>query len=111
MLMVYLLKITWNRIREIHHTLSVILTNVDSSRNIKKCTRILNSLLMALLLLFSAMLFPFAMFSFNFSGWMNAVPFALMLAAFYYIKKLVALIDGHSGYSEGYGAGISTAKF
>lgn len=109
-LMMYLLNLIYKRLKEVHHTLSVILTNVDSSRNLKKCTIILNKLLLALLLFFSSMLFPFAMFMLNLNNWANIIPFILVAATFYYLKHLVILIDGHSNYVPSYSASISTAK-
>jgi len=101
----------YKRLKVLHHTLSVILTNVDSSRNLKKCTRILANLLIALLLLFSAMLFPFAMFAFNLNMWANLMPFALVIAVVYYIRNLVVLIDGHHQSVPSYAASFSVAKF
>jgi len=109
--MIYLLNLVYKKLKALHHTLSVILTNVDSSKNLKKCTRILNSLLIALLLFFSAMLFPFAMFAFNLSPWANTLPFIFIIISFYYLKNLVILIDGshHSGLS--YSTSVAAAKF
>lgn len=107
-LMAYLLSLVYKKIKSLHHTLSVILTNVDSSRNLKKCKKILDSLVISLLLFFSAMLFPFAMFAFNFNVWANIVPFAFIIAAFYFIRDLFMLIDGSSHIS--YGAGLAAAK-
>ena len=101
-LMLYLLNLIYKRLKEVHHTLSVILTNVDSSRSLKKCTIILNKLLLALLLFFSSMLFPFAMFMLNLNNWANIIPFILVAATFYYIKHLVILVDGHSSYVPSY---------
>ena len=110
-LMMYLASLIYKRLKSLHHTLSVILTNVDSSRNLKKCTRILTNLLIILLLLFSAMAFPFAMFALNLGMWANIVPFALVAAAFYCIRNLVALIDGHQQAVPSYAAAVSAAKF
>ena len=108
-LMLYLLSLVYKRLKALHHTLSVILTNVDSSKNLKKCTRILNNLLLALLLFFSAMLFPFAMFALNLNTWANILPFIFVIASFYYIRNLIILIDGtHSDLS--YRAGVAAAK-
>ena len=109
-LLFYLLSLIYKRLKSVHSTLSVILTNVDSSRNMKKCTRILSSLLVALLLLFSAMLFPFAMFAFNLNPWVNIVPFVLMLASFYYFKNLVILIDGTGHHVPSYTTSFSVSK-
>ncbi|MBI2653291.1 cation:proton antiporter [Candidatus Woesearchaeota archaeon] len=110
-LMIYLLNLVYKRSKVVHHTLSVILTNVDSSRNIKKCDRILDNLLLALLLFFSAMLFPFAIFVFNLNIWANVIPFLLITASFYYLRNSVALIDGHSLSSSGVSASIAVTKF
>lgn len=107
-LMVYLLSLVYTRLKSLHNTLSVILTNVDSSRNLKKCKKILDNLLIAFALFFSAMLFPFAMFAFNFNAWANIVPFAFIIAAFYFIRDLFMLIDGSSHIS--YGARLAAAK-
>ena len=90
--------------------MSVILTHVDSSRNLNKCERILNNLLITLLLFFSAMLFPFVIFAFNLNAWANLLPFILIGISFYFINKLVMLVDGHSGYAHGYSAGLSAVK-
>ncbi len=109
-LLICILNLIYKRIKSIHSTMAVILTNVDSSRNLKKCTRILNSLLVALVLLFSAMLFPFAIFALNLATWTNLIPFALIIAAFYYLKNLVMLIDNNSGYIPGFAASASLAK-
>ncbi|MBI3034734.1 cation:proton antiporter [Candidatus Woesearchaeota archaeon] len=108
-LMLYLANLVYKRLKTISHTLSVILTNVDSSRNLKKCARILNNLLIGLLLFFSAMLFPFAMFALNLNSWANIIPFVLIAAAFYYLRNIVMLIDGAS-HVPSYTAGISIAK-
>jgi len=109
-LLFYLASLIYKRLKSIHNTLSVILTNVDSSRNIKKCTRILSSLLVALLLLFSAMLFPFAMFAFSLNPWANIVPFMLIFASFYYFRNLVVLIDGTGHHVPSYSAALSVSK-
>ncbi|MBS3113520.1 cation:proton antiporter [Candidatus Woesearchaeota archaeon] len=109
-LMLYLLNLVYKRLKALHHTLSVILTNVDNSKNLKKCTRILNNLLFALLLFFSAMLFPFAMFALNLNTWANVLPFILVIASFYYIKNLVILIEGTHSNSI-YSASVAAAKF
>ena len=109
-LMLFLLNLVYKRLRTVHHTLSIILTNVESTRNLKRCTTILNHLLLALLLFFAAMLFPFAMFAFNLSVWANIVPFLLVIAAFYYIRRLVANIDGNASYVSSYNA-VSFTKF
>ena len=110
-IVIYLLSLIYKRLKEMRHILSVILTNVDSSRNLKKCTRILNNLSLALLLFFSAMLFPFILFALNSSQWLNLIPFVLVTASFYYLKKLVVLIDGTQQYAPSYSAGIAAAKF
>ncbi|MBI2658873.1 cation:proton antiporter [Candidatus Woesearchaeota archaeon] len=109
--MIYLLNLVYKRLKAIHHTLSVILTNVDSSKNLKKCTRILNTLLIALLLFFSAMLFPFAMFAFNLNTWANMAPFVFVIVSFYYLKNLVVLIDGSHHSVLSYSASVAAAKF
>lgn len=109
-LMVYLLNLIYGNMKALNHTLSVILTNVDHSRNLKKCTKILTSLLLALLLFLSAMLFPFAMFAFNLSPWANLIPLVLVAASFYFMRDLVILIDGNSSYVPSYNAGMSAAK-
>jgi len=83
MLVIYLLNLIYKRLREVHYTLSVILTHVDSSRNLKKCSAMLNSLLLALAMFFSAMLFPFVIFALDLAMWANPVPFVLMIASFY----------------------------
>ena len=111
LLMLYLLSLIYRRFKAIHHTLSVILTNVDSSRNLKKCAKVLNNLLLVLSFLFTAMLFPFAIFAFNLDVWTNLIPFALLLISIYFVKSLVALIDGHSSYVPSYGSRESAAKF
>ena len=110
LLMVYLASLLYKRMSVLHHTIAVILTNVDSSKNLKKCTRILNTLLIALLLFFAAMLFPFAMFAFNLNPWANLVPVLLVMVSFYYIRNFIGLIDGNSG-SFGYSASVAAAKF
>jgi len=107
----YLLNLIYKRLKEIHHVLAVILTNVDSSKNLAKCYRILNNLLIALVLFFSAMLFPFAMFAFNLNGWVNLAPFVLIAVSFYYLKKLLMFIEGHSSFVPTYKASLATAKF
>ena len=109
-LMIYLLSLAYKKLKSMHNTLAVILTNVDSSRNLKKCIKILNNLLLALLLLFSAMLFPFAMFALNLNTWANVLPFILVIASFYYIKNLVILIEGTHSNSI-YSASVAAAKF
>ncbi len=108
-LMLYLLGLIYKRATVLHSTLSVILTNVDDSKNLKKCTKILNTLLIALILFFSAMLFPFAMFALNLNPWANLMPIALIILSFYYLRGLVLLIDGNSHF--GYAASVTAAKF
>ncbi len=107
----YLLNLIYKRLKEMHHVLAVILTNVDSSKNLAKCYGILNNLLIAVVLFFSAMLFPFAMFAFNLNEWMNLVPFVLIAVSFYYLKKLLMFIEGHSSFVPSYKASLATAKF
>ena len=95
-IIIYLLNLVYKRLKILHNTLSIILTNVDNSKNLKKCTKILNNLLIALSLFFSAMLFPFAIFALNLNVWTNIIPFVLILIVSYHIKKLVILIDGYT---------------
>lgn len=109
-LIFYLLNLIYRRMAALHHTLSVILTNVDSSRNLKKCTKILNTLLIALGLFFSAMFFPFAMFAFNLNPWANLVPLVLVIAAFYYIRNFILLIEGNQS-SISFATNVAAAKF
>jgi hypothetical protein len=111
LLMIYLLQAVYKRIRSITQTLSIVLTYVDNSRNIKKCNAILNTLLISLVLFFSAMLFPFAMFAFNLNIWTNAIPLLLVLFTFYYLRRLAALIDSNSSYVPQGIVGVSFAKF
>ena len=110
-ILIYLLRLVYKRLKEVHHTLTIILTNVDSSRNPKKCAMILNNSLIALVLFFSAMLFPFAMFALNLTAIFNFVPFLLIVGAYYYIKRIVALVDGSPHYAPSYKATLSMAKF
>ncbi|HLC50529.1 MAG TPA: cation:proton antiporter [Candidatus Nanoarchaeia archaeon] len=105
----YSLKLLFTRLKSIHHTLSVILTNVDSSRNMKKCTYILNNLLVALSLLFAAMLFPFAMFALNLGAWSNFVPIGLMVVSVYYFRNIMLLIEGVRNIPS-YNAGVIAAS-
>ncbi|MBI2558384.1 cation:proton antiporter [Candidatus Woesearchaeota archaeon] len=109
-LIAYLLSIIYKRLKVINHMIAVILTNVDSSRNLKKCAKIINNLSIALLLFFSAMLFPFIMFALNLNAWANAIPFALMTAALFFVKNLVILIDGSPSYVPSYKADASAAR-
>ena len=109
-LMFYLMSLIFKRLKSIHGELSFILTNVDSSRNLKKCRKILNSMLIALLLFFSALLFPFVMFALNLNVWANIMPFILIIGALYFTKGLFALIEGIPSPAS-YGASLSAAKF
>ena len=109
-LIFYLLSLVFKRLKSIHGSLSFILTNVDSSRNLKKCKKILNGMLIALLLFFSAMLFPFAMFALSLNAWANIIPVILIFAAFYFVKDLLALIEG-GFHQASYGPSLSVAKF
>lgn len=109
-LMFYLLYLIYRRMAALHHTLSVIMTNVDSSRNLKRCTKILNTLLIGLGLFFSAMLFPFAMFAFNLNPWANLVPLVLVIAAFYYMRNFVLLIEGNQS-NVSFAPNVAAAKF
>ena len=110
-LFVYLLRLIYRRVKSINLTLSVILTYVDNSRNIKKCSAIISTLLIALLLFFLAMFFPFAMFAFNLNTWTNIIPLVFLIVAFYYIKRLVGLVDNDSSYAPRGIVGVSFAKF
>ncbi len=107
---VYVVNLVFKRLKLIHHTLSVILTNVDSSRNLKKCKVILNYLLMALLLFFIAMLFPFLLFMLELAAWANIIPFALALSGIFFTRKGFSLIDGSHIQTIGYSSGLSFAK-
>ena len=109
-LLLYLITLVYKRLKIVHHTLSIILTNVDNSRNLKKCTKILNNLLLILFLIFSAMLFPFAMFALNLNLWANVIPFILIIASFYYMKNLVRLIDATPSRFPSYSTAVSFAK-
>lgn len=95
-----LANLIYKRLKLIRGTLSSILTNVDSSRSLKKCTRILNNLFMAALFFLVAMGFPFIMFAFNLSLWADGVAFLLIITAFYYIKKMVDLIDNEHMFGD-----------
>lgn len=109
-LMAYLLFLVYKRLRAVHYTLAVILTHVDASRNLKKCTKIINDLSLALMLFFSAMLFPFAMFAFSMGQWANIMPFVLVAAASFYVRNLVALVDCNSHYIPAYNPRIAAVK-
>ncbi len=110
MVIIYLFSLIFKRLQSLHHTLAVIITNVDNSRNLKKCTRILNNLLLALLFFFSAMLFPFAMFMLNFNIWVNIMPFVFIGIASYYMRNLVMLIDGYQSNASLYNPSTYLAK-
>lgn len=110
-LMSYLLHLIFKRLKAVHHTLSAILTNVDSSRNIRKCVEILNSLLTALLLFSLAMLFPLAMFALNLGLWANIIPFIFIILALSRVRNLMTLIgEGRINHIPGYNSGVSAAK-
>lgn len=109
-LILYLLNLIYKKLKIVHQTLAVILTNVDSSRNLKKCAKIINNLLLALLLFLLAMLFPFIIFVLNLNPWINIVPFGLIIVSLYFIRKLIVLIDGYSGNFMNYNANLSIAK-
>ena len=109
-LMLYLITLVYKRLKIVHHTLSIILTNVDNSRNLNKCKKILNNLLLVIFLIFSAMLFPFAMFALNLNLWANVIPFVFVIASFYYMKNLVRLIDATPSSFPSYSASVSFAK-
>ena len=109
-LMIYLLHLVYKRLHVVRNTLSVILTHVDSSRNLKKCTKILDTLVLSLVIFFSAMLFPFVIFVFNLNIWTNILPFILIIVSFYYVKNMMMLIDTNSQYVSSYGSSINVAK-
>ncbi|MBI4143250.1 cation:proton antiporter [Candidatus Woesearchaeota archaeon] len=109
MLIIYLASLIFKKLKSMHGAVSFILTNVDSSRNLKKCRRILNSMLLAMFLFFSAMLFPFAMFALNLNAWANIIPFILIIGALYFVKGSFMLIEGGS-HPAGF-ASFSAAKF
>lgn len=98
--LLYISSLVYRRLKLIHWTLSSILTNVDSSRSLKKCTRILNTLFMAGFFFFIAMLFPFAMFAFNLSLWTDILSFTLIVPGIYYLKKMISLIDNEHRFSD-----------
>ena len=107
----YMLSIMYKRMKSLHYTLAAILTNVDSSRNFKKCVKILNSLLIAVLLFFSAMLFPLAIFALGLNPWTNIIPFILIIFAFFNVRTAVMLIEGRSGNALINDASLYTADF
>jgi len=107
----YMLSIMYKRMKSLHYTLAAILTNVDSSRNFKKCVKILNSLLIAVLLFFSAMLFPLAIFALSLNPWTNIIPFILIIFAFFNVRTAVMLIEGRSGNALINDASLYTADF
>lgn len=109
-IVLYLLHLIYKRLKEMHHTTSVILTHVDSSKNLKRCSSILNNLLLTLCLFFFAMLFPFVIFLMGLNTWANIVPFILIFASYYFAKKLVALMDFTSGYSPTSHSGLPIAR-
>lgn len=110
-IMFYITSLIYKRTKAIHHTIAVILTNVESSRNLKKCISVLNSFLLALFLFLSAMLFPFAIFMFNLSPVANMIPFVLLAASFYCLKRFIMLVDGNSSnYTPSYSASLSFSK-
>ncbi|HLG23684.1 MAG TPA: cation:proton antiporter [Candidatus Nanoarchaeia archaeon] len=95
-IVLYMIYVLYTKFLAVHSTLSVILTHVDSSRNLRKCTKILNCMLKALVMFFAGMLFPFAIFAFNLGFWANFIPFAILFLSFYYLKKVMNLIDAGS---------------
>ncbi|MBS3102960.1 cation:proton antiporter [Candidatus Woesearchaeota archaeon] len=94
------LKFIYKKIKSVHYLLGVVLTNVDSSRNLKKCTKILNILVIAFTLFFIALIFPFVIFGFKLGSWANFIPFVLGFMGFYYVEKLIALILGSPHYPQ-----------
>ncbi len=92
-LLLYLTTIIYKRLEIIHSMLSIVLTNVDRSKNIKKCKLILNYLLIILFLLFLSMLFPLVIFAFDLSGLTNIIPIVLIIIVAYPIKNFYLLIN------------------
>jgi len=96
----YLSYLVYRRLRAIIMTMSIILTDVGSSGNLKKCNSILNCLFLSVLMIFGATLFPFAMFLFRLNGLANIIPFLALLMGAYFIKNAIGLIHGtrqHTG--------------
>jgi len=89
----YLGFLVFRKIKSIHYTMAVILTNVDSSRNIRKCTKILNNLMLSLFFMFLAMITPFFIFMLNLSLWVNLLPFAFLIVSYYFARNMFNLID------------------
>ena len=98
-LFVYLLSLVIKRLRALHHTLSIILTNVDSSRNLNKCTVILDNLVLGLVFFFVATLSPFIIFAFKLSLWTNVISFVMLIISAHFLNNLVSLVDGNSKFS------------
>jgi len=51
------------------------------------------------------------MFALNLNIWANIIPFIFMVAALYFIRNLIILIDGHTLNTPSYNASMSIAKF
>ena len=108
--LVLILRRAYQKMREAHATAAVILTNVDPSRNLERCTTILNSMLLSLVLVLCATMFPFAIFLMNWGGMANITPFAMLILAFYFMRKTALLIDGNHSYAPTLKPGIMFAK-
>ena len=87
-------------LKGVQHLLAVILANVDASGNLARCYRIINTMLLAFMLFFTGLLFPFVIFAFGLGKWANLIPFAVGFTAFVYFERLVKLICGSSVYTQ-----------
>ena len=111
LLILFLLRLIYKELSQVHITLSVILTHVDMSRDLKKCRLTLKNLAIALLLFFAAMLFPFAIFALNLSIWANIMPFAIGISSLYYLNNFILLIEGRNYHLKGNSLGTYAAKY
>jgi Kef-type K+ transport system membrane component KefB len=101
----------YKKIKVINHTLSSILTRVDSSRSLPKCYEIVKSLAFSFILLMAALLFPFVIFMLELSMIYNIIPLLLLFGAAYFLKRFSQLTDNHSHFAPKFKPNLAFAKF
>ncbi len=92
----YLLMLLIKCFKLVHASACVVLTNVDYSRNLRKCTHVINNLMLGMACLLLMMITPFILLVFKATPYTYFIPLLFALCSFYFFRSLFTLIQLHT---------------
>lgn len=90
----------YNYIKQLHHTLIIIIANSDASGNMYTAKRTLNSLLLTGFLFLLAIISPIILLIFNMPIWTNYISIGLLIYVVIRISIIVKMIDNFQSRRE-----------